>query len=305
MRSVRDAKAKKLGEFLKAKRSQSAPADLGLPESGHRRVSGLRRDEVAAQASISTDHYLRIEQGRRNPSDDVLESIARVLKLSPEEREYVFELSRGAGAPGSDSRRDPEEPPLIPAAVSQAMHSMPVPALIHNGRFDFLAANRLGRALYADLLERQPVQPNLARFAFLDPFSREYLPDWGDIADQVVASLRWEVARSPLDEDLSDFIAELATAGDEFTRRWESQNVATNRPGSKRVNHPVVGPMTLNYASMEIQGSNGLFFSTFTAEPGSPSEEALRELDRWAATREMQSEDPAYEEVRSTTGRGL
>jgi transcriptional regulator with XRE-family HTH domain len=302
---VRDAKAKKLGEFLKAKRSQSTPTDLGLPESGHRRVSGLRRDEVAAQASISTDHYLRIEQGRRNPSGDVLESIAKVLKLSPEEREYVSELSRGAGGTESDSRRGTEEPALIPAAVSQAMHSMAIPALIHNGRFDFLAANRLGRALYADLLERQPVEPNLARFTFLDPFSREYLLDWGDIADQVVASLRWEVARSPLDDELGDFIAELVTSGDEFTRRWESQNVGTERPGSKRVNHPVVGPMTLNYASMEIQGSNGLFLSTFTAEPGSSSEEALRSLDRWAATQEPRSEDPGYEEVRSTTGRGL
>lgn len=290
---MRDAKAKKLGEFLKAKRSQFTPADLGLPDNGNRRVSGLRRDEVAAKASISTDYYLRIEQGRRSASGEVLEAIASVLQLSQEERQYVFELSRRDGVPESDFFKAAGRPEQIPIGVRQAMDSMSAPALVHNGRFDVIAANRLGRALYADLLERQPVRPNLARYAFLDPHCHDFLPEWEDIADRVVALLRWEAARSPLDEELRDLVAELAACGDEFTKRWASQNVATELPGSKRVNHPVVGLMTLNYVSFEIPGSNGLFLSTFTVEPGSPSEEALRSLERWSAAQETVVGDPA------------
>lgn len=289
---VKDAKARRLGEFLKFKRSQFVPVDVGLPDTGNRRVAGLRRDEVAAQASISTEHYIRIEQGRRNASSDVLEAIAEVLRFSSDEREYVLELSRTNGIPSLPRRGDLSETVEIPAGVKQLMDAISAPALVHNGRFDVLTANTLGRALYADLLKRQPVRPNLARFLFLDPLSRDFLPEWDVVADRVINLLRWEYARSPVDDDLDSLIAEFESCGEEFTKRWEAHSVGSKGGKSKYIRHPVVGLISVNYSSLEILGSNGLILSTFTVEPDSPSEVAIKALAVWADAEGMRVKEP-------------
>jgi MmyB-like transcription regulator ligand binding domain len=158
------------------------------------------------------------------------------------------------------------------------------PAYIRNGRLDILTGNALARALFAPIFTSPARPPNAARFTFLDPAAAEFYPDWDAVADQNVASLRAEVGRNPYDKPLSDLIGELSTRGDTFRQRWARHEVQQHRAGAKRLNHPLVGPMTFTYETMELAADQGLFFIVCSAAPGSRDADALNLLASWHAT---------------------
>jgi hypothetical protein len=162
------------------------------------------------------------------------------------------------------------------------------PAVVQNGRLDILGANQLGRALYSEMYI-EPVRPaNHARFIFFDPRARSFYPGWDSVANITVASLRSEAGRDPYDRDLSDLVGELSTRSDEFRTRWGAHNVRIHSTGVKRVNHPIVGDLQLTYEMLQLTADPGLSLLTYSAEPGTPSEEALNLLGSWAATLEQE-----------------
>jgi len=171
------------------------------------------------------------------------------------------------------------------------------PALVQNGRLDVLGANQLGRALYSEMFA-DPARPaNHARFNFLNPRAHDLYPDWERGARDGVALLRAEAGRDPHDRDLTDLIGELSTRSEEFRTRWARHNVRLHQTGAKRFRHPVVGELTLTFEMMELAADPGLHLLTFTAEPGSKSDEALNLLGSWAATLEQEQTAPTAGEA--------
>lgn len=160
------------------------------------------------------------------------------------------------------------------------------PAFVRNGRMDLLAANALGRAFYTEAYASGGQPPNLARFTFLAPAARRFCPDWDLAADITVAILRTEAGRDPHDKDLHDLVGELSTRSDDFRIRWGAHNVRRHGTGDKRFHHPVVGDLTLAYQSLEMAAEPGHTLTVYTAEPGSPDDQALRLLASWAATQD-------------------
>jgi transcriptional regulator with XRE-family HTH domain len=281
-------------DFLVSRRARITPAEAGLPAyDGNRRVAGLRREEVALLAGVSIDYYTRLERGRAaGVSDSVLEGIARALRLDEAECAHLFDLARAA-APAAP--RAPRRPPAqqVRPSVRRILDSMTAtPAYVRNARLDILAANWLGTALFAPVLS-SPAQPaNNARFLFLDPAAPEFYCDWERQAQDVVAILRTEAGRSPQDRGLSNLIGELSTRSDNFRTWWAAHNVRFHRTGVKRFRHPVVGDLTLTYEALDLAADAGLRISAYTAEPGTPSEDALKVLASWAATLDQPAGTP-------------
>jgi transcriptional regulator with XRE-family HTH domain len=272
-----------IGAFLTSRRARITPEQVNLPTYGKRRVPGLRREEVAALAGVSADYYKRMERGMvTGASDSVLEALARALQLDDAERAHLFDLARAAN-PVTPKRRRPVQQRIRPA-VQQILDTIGAPALVRNARVDYLAANPLGRALYAPLFESREQPANSARFTFLDPAAPDYYPDWDRVASDLVAHLRSEAGRNPYDRGLSDLVGELSTRSDEFRVRWAAHNVRFHQTGVKRIHHPVVGELTLNYEAMELAADAGLTLSVYAAEPGSASAQALDLLASWTAT---------------------
>lgn len=274
-------------DFLVSRRARITPERAGLPAyGGNRRVAGLRREEVALLAGVSIDYYTRLERGRAaGASDSVLEGIARALHLDEAERAHLFDLARAAAGPAVP--RAPRRPAAqqVRPSVRRILDSMTAtPAYVRNARLDVLAADRLGAALFAPVLS-SPAQPtNNARFLFLDPAAREFFSDWERQAEDVVAMLRTEAGRSPHDRGLSNLIGELSTRSENFRTWWAAHNVRFHRTGIKRFRHPVVGDLTLTYEALDLAADAGLRISAYTAEPGTPSDDALKVLASWAAT---------------------
>ncbi|HEY4829107.1 MAG TPA: helix-turn-helix transcriptional regulator [Solirubrobacteraceae bacterium] len=278
--------ATELSQFLTSRRAKITPEQAGLPTYGQRRVPGLRREEVASLAGVSVEYYRRLERGNATgASDAVLEALADALRLDDAERAHLFDLARAAGpiparrrrAGGSSSQR-------VRPVLQRILDSITAPATVSNMRSDYLAANELGRALYAPLFESPEQPPNSARFTFLDPAAQEFFLDWEKTAKDLVASLRSMAGRNPFDRALSDLVGELSTRSDAFRTWWAAHNVRYHQTGSKRLHHPVVGELELGYEVMELAADNGLRLAIFTAEPGSRSEQALDLLASWTAT---------------------
>jgi transcriptional regulator with XRE-family HTH domain len=272
-------------EFLATRRAKITPDQAGVPLYGQRRrVPGLRREEVAQLAGVSTDYYTRLEKGNlASASDAVLDAIARALQLDEAERAHLFDLARAARAGGREPRRRPQ--PSVRPSIQRLLDSMTTTAaFVRNGRLDVLAANALCRALYAPVFDDPARVPNLARFAFLDPRSRDFYPDWDGSANTTVAILRTEAGRDPYDRALTDLVGELATRSEDFRRRWAAHDVRLHRTGVKHFRHPVVGEITLAFDALELPAERGLQLTAYTAEPGSPDEEKLALLASWAAT---------------------
>ncbi|WP_103888679.1 helix-turn-helix transcriptional regulator [Actinacidiphila yanglinensis] len=275
-------------EFLRSRRARITPEQAGLPVyGGNRRVPGLRREEVALLAGMSIDYYVRLERGNLSGvSDSVLESLARALQLNEAERTHLYDLARAATPSG---RRPSVTASRVRPTILRMLDSMTgVPAYVRNGRFDILAANALGRALYAPVFDsplfaqRGPV--NTARFLFLDPAGHDLWADWDNAADDLVAFLRSETGRSPQDKALTDMIGELTTRSDVFARRWARHDVKFHRSGVKHLRHPLVGELALPYEAMELPADPGLRINVYTPEPDSPEQEALGILASWAGT---------------------
>ena len=272
-------------DFLVSRRARITPEQAGLPAyGGNRRVPGLRREEVALLAGVSIDYYVRLERGRApGASESVLEGIARALQLDEAERAHLFDLARTApAAPQAPRRTDRQQ---IRPSVRRILDSMTTsPAYVRNARLDLLAANQLGAALFAPVLA-SPAQPaNNARFLFLDPAAREFYHNWERQAQDVVAVLRTEAGRNPHDRELSNLIGELSTRSANFRTWWAAHNVRFHRTGVKRFHHPVVGDVTLTFEALDLAADAGLRISAYTAEPGTPSDDALKLLATWAAT---------------------
>jgi transcriptional regulator with XRE-family HTH domain len=279
-----DAKSE-IREFLTSRRAKITPDQVGLPIYGeHRRVPGLRREEVALLAGVSVDYYTRLERGNASGvSDSVLDALARALQLDEAERSHLIDLARATQPATATRRRRPAKQQIRPA-VQRILDAMTqAPAFIRNGRLDILAANQLGYALYSTYVT--PGHPaNTARFVFLDPRSEGFYDDWDHVANEVVAILRSEAGRNPYDRDLTNLIGELSTQSDTFRTKWAAHNVRFHDTGTKRLHHPIVGDLELTYEAMELSADTGLVMFAYTAEPGTKSEQALQLLGSWAAT---------------------
>jgi transcriptional regulator with XRE-family HTH domain len=273
-----------LAEFLTSGRAKVTPEQAGLRSYGRRQVPGLRREEVASLAGVSVDYYRRLERGdAAGVSDGVLEVLADALQLDDAERAHLFDLARAAAPVGSRRGRR-ASPQRIRPVVQRIVDSMGSPATVSNMRGDYLTANALGRALYAPLFDSREQPPNAARFTFLDPAAQQFFTDWEKTAKDLVAALRSEAGRNPHDRALIDLVGELSTRSEPFRTWWAAHNVRYHQTGRKRIHHPAVGDLELDYEVMELAADSGLRLAVFTAEPGTRSAEALDLLASWTAT---------------------
>jgi transcriptional regulator with XRE-family HTH domain len=284
-------------EFLITRRSKITPERAGLPTFGrHRRVSGLRREEVALLAGISVEYYTRLERGNAGGvSDDVLHAVSGALQLDDAERAHLLDLVR------VENERTPRRvsaPQRIRPGIARIVDAMTdVAAFVQNGRGDILYANALAAAIYSDL-DRDPVRPpNTARYLFLDPRAKTFYVEWEKVANETVAVLRGAAGRNPYDRALSDLVGMLSTRSDEFRVRWASHDVRFHRSGTKRLHHPLVGALTLGYELLDLPADTGLALVTYSAEPGTPTADALHELAAWSVTRDKLTAVPATTEA--------
>jgi transcriptional regulator with XRE-family HTH domain len=279
--------ARDIRDFLMTRRAKITPDQVGLPSGGRRRVAGLRREEVALLAGVSAEYYIQVERGNvAGVSDDVLHAIATALQLDEVETAHLFDLTRAVmKRAGRSPARLRTRGAQVPDSVQALMDAMVgAPAIVQNGHLDILGANALGRALYGAIFERTSGVPNVARFVFLDDRADEVFPAWEKVADDVVALLRVEAARSPYSQAVTGLIGELATRSDQFRTRWAAHDVKVHLSGSKVLRHPVVGDLTLRFEALAIASASGLTLVGYTAEPGSASHEALQLLSSWIAT---------------------
>jgi len=272
--------------FLSSRRAKITPERAGLTSyNRNRRVPGLRRSEVADLAGVSVEYYAQLERGNlAGASDSVLDALARALQLDEAEQQHLAALARAAG-PGTRARRKPPAH-QIRASVARVLELMTdVPAFVGNGRADVLAANPLGRALYAPMFDDPGRPANYARFAFLSPRARDFWRDWDRIATDTVAMLRAEAGRDPYDRALTDLVGELCTRSADFRTRWAAHDVRLHRTGIKQFHHPMVGDLDLNFETLQLTADPGLTMTLFSAPAGSAHDDALRLLATWAATR--------------------
>ncbi|GHB11061.1 transcriptional regulator [Streptomyces clavifer] len=287
-------------DFLARRRAQLTPEQVGLPTGGRRRVPGLRREEVAVLAGVSTEWYTRLEKGHiSGVSEDVLEAVARTLQLSADERTYLFDLARAA-QPGPASRRR-RKAVDVPPRVQWLLDSMTLSAaFVSNGRRDIVAGNALTRALFAPMFNSfttdERGRPNFARYHFLDRGSHDFFDDWQSAAKTTVAVLRAEAGRYPNDKAMRELVGELSTVSTEFRTLWAAHDVRVHHGGVKRFQHPDAGPLELTYQPLDLPISphEAHSLTIYTAEPGTPDEDRLKLLASWAATRSRETE-PADE----------
>jgi transcriptional regulator with XRE-family HTH domain len=269
-----------LSEFLRSRRGRLQPQDVGLPQLGrHRRVPGLRREELAQLAGVSVAYYTRLEQGNgRNVSTEVLDAIARALKLSDAERDHLTHLAK----PKQKKHRRMGRPQQLRPAVQHLMDAMGgVPAYVLGRRLDILGWNRMARALLGDFAALPPQERNMARLVFLDPNARDLYVDWEVKATDLVSVLRMYAGCSADDPLLPELIGELSVRSEEFRRLWAAHTVQDKGHGAKRLHHPLVGEMTLSYETLSLPDDHDLSLVTYHAEPGSRSADSLRLLADW------------------------
>ncbi|MGR3939305.1 helix-turn-helix domain-containing protein [Streptomyces sp. BRA346] len=264
----------KLGDYLRARRAMTMPRDVGFPDHGSRRVPGLRRDEVALLAGVSTDYYIRLEQGReRNPSEQVLQAIARALRLDDAAAAHLFRLGLPALGP-SVSATPTVGPELL--RLMNGMHD--VPAFVVGSAQDVLAANAMARELYRGFARYD----NLLRMIFLDPFAREFYRDWDKAAHVAVNNLRASSSQFPGDERIEGVVGELSVHSPAFANVWARYEVRPRTHEDKHFNHPEVGELRLHFEALAVTSAPGQHLSVYSAEPGSADSDGLILLRRLA-----------------------
>lgn len=257
----------RLGEFLRARRELVRPEDFGLPDARRRRVSGLRREEVAMLAGLSSDYYVRLEQGRdRHPSEEVLDALGRVLRLESPALARLREMARDKPRRRPPARRPERVSPNLLRLMDTWRHQ---PALVLGRCLDVLAANALGTALLG------PATRNTVRLVFLDPASRSFYPDWERVAQDAVAALRAAAGADLDDPRLIELVGELSIKSRDFVRLWSRHDVRGRTRDSKRFCHPLVGELTLTYEVFTVNSASRQQLVVYQAEPGSPSDGAL------------------------------
>lgn len=273
-------------DFLSSRRARITPEQAGMPSfgGGTRRVPGLRRHEVAMLAGMSVDYYTRLERGTlKGVSEGVLEGLASALQLDEDERIHLWDLARLANSGAKTMHRN--VPTKVRPGVQRLLDAVTgAPAWVRNERGDVVATNELGRALYAPMFAGPGRPVNTARFTFLDPAAREFFPEWSRTARDAVAILRAAAVSNPCEPGLVTLVGELSTRSEEFRTWWAEHDVRLHRTGKKRIAHPIVGDLELDYEALDLVADPGLTMFTYSAEPGSESERALALLGTWAAT---------------------
>jgi transcriptional regulator with XRE-family HTH domain len=263
-----DDRANLLGEYLRARRALVTPEQAGLAPGAHRRVPGLRREEVAMLAGISADYYLRLERGRdKNPSPQVLASLARVLRLDELEEEYLLGLA--AARPERKRRRKPER---VPARLHQLLAGVGIPAFVEGRAFDVLASNQLAVALSPRLRPGY----NRLRSLLLDPEEQEFQQDWTRSAEGFIAAFRKSVGDDTGNPRFVELVGELALSSERFRTLWARHDIRNLDGGTTTVNHPVVGELRLHRD--KLPAGEGLLLVLYYADQGSESDEKLRLL---------------------------
>lgn len=273
-----------LGEFLRSRRARLRPEDVGLPDYGrHRRVPGLRREELAQLAGVSVAYYTRLEQGHgQNVSAEILDAIARALRLDGTERAHLSHLA----GPKPHKRRQAPRPQQVRPELRTLLDAMDgVPAYLVGRRQDVIGWNRLAAAVFGDFGKLPAPERNLVRLVFLDPATAELYADWECRACEVVSNLRVYAGQFPDDERLSALVGELSVKNEEFRRLWAAHTVADNKiHGVKRLRHPLVGELQLSFETLALPDDPAQFLVTYHAPPGSPSADALSLLASWSAS---------------------
>lgn len=268
---------KELSDFLRSRRARVKPEQAGITAGASRRVPGLRREEVALSAGLSVDYYIRLERGRvANASEAVLEAVSRALRLDDTERAHLFNLARPQSVVRSSK-------PAVPRRLRPGVYALlevlrDTPAMIVDGHMDVLAANRMACALFIDFEAMPARERNLARFIFLDPAARELFIDWDAAARMIVTGLHLYAGRHPNDPQLAELIDQLSAADDDFRRWWTAQDVEKFAHGTRRYRHPLLGEVTLDHETLIFPGEPEQWLIVNTAEPGSPSSQALQVL---------------------------
>ncbi|MBE1498659.1 transcriptional regulator with XRE-family HTH domain [Amycolatopsis lexingtonensis] len=276
-----DSDPRALGAFLKARRAQLTPQECGLPEpDSARRVAGLRREEVARLASISVDYYTRLEQGRVRASAPVLITLARALRLGDDQQRYLYEL---AGRADALPRRRRSAQRLRPAMRRLLGQLTRTPALVLGKRLDVLAWNPAAAALFTDFAALPADRRNYLRLLFTNPAVRQLHEEWAHDAREAVAALRMEAAADPDDPDLARLVGDLSVQDRDFRTWWAEHHVNSASYGTKHYRHPVVGELTLDCDTWASPDGSGQRLMVLTAEPGSPSHDALLILTSWTA----------------------
>ncbi|WP_327000339.1 helix-turn-helix transcriptional regulator [Dactylosporangium sp. NBC_01737] len=277
--------ARELGDFLRARRNRLRPQDMGLEPGGRRRVAGLRREELALLAGLSTDYYQRMEQGREvHPSDGVLDALAAALDLDDEERRHLFTLARAARRPmPAQVRRDPEQ---VPHSTRRLLHVMDTPAVVLGRHLDVLAWNRMAEALLGDPGTYQPDRLNMLLLMFDDTMTDERrCPDWERQALEYIGMMRAAVATDPTHPRATAIVGELSIRSPEFRRLWARHDVRESVSGSKTFRVPEVGDIVLDWDTYPLPGNPGPVMLVFTAEPGTADADRLQLLASLHATR--------------------
>jgi transcriptional regulator with XRE-family HTH domain len=279
-------RSKEIADFLRTRRAAIGPDRAGLASDGRvRRVPGLRREEVARLAGVSTEYYTRLEQGRAaNPSPEVVQALARALLLDASEREHLTDLL--LPDPHAARRAAPGRPQRVRPGLHLMLETLShVPAFIVGRRTDVLAANHLARAVLTDFEALPATRRNLARYYLLDPQARERVGDWDKIASETVAVLRLEAGRYPNDRRLADLVGELTLLCPEFPAWWSDHKVLRRTHGAKCYFHPVAGDLHFSYESFQVPGDTEQTLCVYNVEPGSGTAQALRLLSSWTAPR--------------------
>jgi transcriptional regulator with XRE-family HTH domain len=269
-----EAHLKELGNFFKARRGELSADIVGSHAiTGRRRVPGLRREEVAALAGISVDYYKRLEQGRIQPSASVLGALGRVMDLTDDECDYVFEL---AGRPIDVARRVVQ---TVQPQLRRLLDDLTAtPGMILGRRMDILAWNPLAAALICDFAKLPPPQRNYAHVLFTGPSMKSLYPDWDDVALNCVATLRRQAVACPDDPQLTELVEELSAHDADFRRWWAEHRVAPRGGGTKVLNHPAVGELVLDWDTLVCSVDPDQQLVIWTAEPATTSRERLSAL---------------------------
>ncbi|GHG74266.1 helix-turn-helix transcriptional regulator [Streptomyces griseocarneus] len=264
-----------LGEFLQTRRARVTPEQAGLPATtGRRRITGLRREEVALLAGVSIEYYRRLEQGKQHrPGPAVLEAVARVLRLDEDERRHLFELAkapRDVAEPGTAPQRV-----LRPDVLRMLEIVDPCPAYVLSRANDLLAANTRGLRLLPGIEEWPGPRRNTARYTFLHPAARRLYGNWEDVAAATVAHLRAAAGRYPDAPDVTGVVGELIVKSEEFATLWQRYEVRNRTNGRKHFTHPATGTMMLSYEAYEVARTDGHRLIVYQAEPDSPDHDAM------------------------------
>jgi len=278
-----------IGEYLRARRGLVNPQDVGISgPDARRKVPGLRRAEVALLAGVSTEYYIRLEQGRdQHPSGQVLDALARALQLDDDATVHLH----GLASPPRSRRRPRRRPEKVPAGILQLIESWSeTPAIVHNGYTDVLAANALAIGLAPWCFA---VGTNVVRTIFLDPRACDMYGDWEGSTERSVAHLRALVGPDIDDPRLNELVGELSVHSERFRQLWARHDVRPRRSGTLSIDHPQIGPLELSYEKLPIPNTDRLTLGVYHAEPGSPSAEALALLGTIVAGQRRETLKPA------------